>query len=77
MAASVADIEQALRRDLGDAVKAKMSDAIINGLAPTNAHESAIRVQGFLTTKIAAPRRRKRGFCLRMDYAAVHARSEC
>ena len=47
MSASVADIEQALRRDLGDAVKAKMSDAIINGLAPTNTNPQY--VQGFLT----------------------------
>ncbi len=52
MAASVADIEQALRRDLGDAVRAKMSDAIINGLAPTNTNPQY--VQGFLT-KITAP----------------------
>ena len=51
-AASVADIEQALRRDLADAVKAQMSDSIINGAAPTNA--AMQNVEGFLT-KIAAP----------------------
>ena len=50
--ASVADIEQALRRDLADAIKAKMSDLIINGAAPTNAAPQ--NVQGFLAT-IAAP----------------------
>lgn len=51
-AASVAAIEQALRRDLADAVKSKMSDLIINGIAPTNANPH--HVQGFLAT-IAAP----------------------
>ena len=48
LAASVPEIEAALRRDLGDAVKAKMSDSIINGLAPTNTNPHY--VQGFLTT---------------------------
>ena len=51
-AASVAAIEQALRRDLADAVKSKMSDLIINGAAPTNANPQ--NVQGFLAT-ITAP----------------------
>ena len=36
-AASVGDLEQALRRDLADAIKSKMSNAIINGAAVTNA----------------------------------------
>ena len=49
-AAQVADIEQALRRDLADAVKSKMSDLILNGDESTNAYEP----DGFLT-KIAAP----------------------
>lgn len=52
MSASVADLESALRRDLGDAVKSKMSDAIINGLAPTTQNPQYVR--GFLS-KIAAP----------------------
>ena len=52
MAASVMDIESSLRRDLADAVRSKMSDAIINGMAPTNTNPQY--VQGFLT-KIAAP----------------------
>ena len=38
-AAQVADIEQALRRDLGDAVRSKMSDLILNGDESTNGHE--------------------------------------
>ena len=46
----MADIEQALRRDLADAVKSKMSDLILNGDESTNAHEP----DGFYT-KIAAP----------------------
>ena len=51
-AASVAAIEQALRRDLADAVKASMSHQIINGAAPTNTNPH--HVQGFLAT-ITAP----------------------
>ena len=50
LAASVVGIEEALRRDLADAVLAKMSDQIINGDEGTNAEE----VDGFLAT-IAAP----------------------
>ena len=49
-AAQVADIEQALRRDLGDAVKARMSALILSGDESTNPQEP----DGFLT-KIAAP----------------------
>ena len=44
--ASVAALEQALRRDLADSVKAKMSDLIINGVAPTNANPQ--HVEGFI-----------------------------
>ena len=36
IAASVPGLEQALRRDLADAVKSSMSNLIINGVAPTN-----------------------------------------
>ena len=49
-AAQVPDLEQALRRDLADAVKAKMSSLILLGNEGTNAHEP----DRFLT-KIAAP----------------------
>ena len=52
MDASVADLEQALRRDLADAVRSEMSDLIINGAAPTNTAPQ--NVQGFLNT-ITAP----------------------
>ena len=45
--ASVPDIEQALRRDLADAVKSKMSDIIINGAAPDNTNPQ--RIEGFVT----------------------------
>ena len=65
--AQVADIEQALRRDLGDAVKAKMSDLILTGDTATNAHEP----NGFLT-KLAAPGE-PAGVATYADYAGVHA----
>ena len=43
IAASVAQIEEALRRDLGDAVKSKMSDLIISGAAPTKQQPAKCR----------------------------------
>ena len=46
-AASVIDLEQALRRDLADSVKASMTQSIINGTAPTTTNPH--HVQGFLT----------------------------
>ena len=48
LAASVAEVEQAFRRDLGDAVKSAMSNLIINGAAPTNSNPQ--NVEGFLTS---------------------------
>ena len=47
IAASVPGLEQALRRDLADAVKAEMSDLIVSGSAPNT--QNPQRVQGFLT----------------------------
>ena len=49
-AAQVPDLEMSLRRDLGDAVKAKMSDLSLNGDEATNAQEPS----GFYE-KITAP----------------------
>ena len=46
-AASVADIEQALRRDLADAIASQMSDQIINGPAPSGAAPQNVR--GFIS----------------------------
>ena len=46
MNASVPDIEQALRRDLADAVKASMNQTIINGSAETT--QNPERIQGFI-----------------------------
>ena len=66
-AAQVADIEQALRRDLADAVKAKMSDLILNGNEGTNAHEP----DGFLTKLNAPPA--PTAEATYADYAGVHA----
>ena len=71
LAASVADIESALRRDLGDAVKAKMSDSIINGLAPTNTNPEY--VEGFLSA-ITAPSNPS-AVAEFSDYAGSHASS--
>ena len=68
-AAQVADIEQALRRDLGDAVKAKMSDLILNGDESTNPQEP----DGFLT-KITAPTDPTAESAY-ADYAGSHATS--
>ena len=48
--AQIPMIESALRRDLADAVRSKMSDLILNGDAGTNSHEP----NGFLT-KLTAP----------------------
>ena len=47
MAASVPGIEEALRRDLADAVRSNMEQQIISGTAPTNSAPQ--HVQGFLT----------------------------
>ena len=47
MAASVSDLEAALRRDLADVIKSKMTDTLINGVAPTNSNPQ--NIQGFLT----------------------------
>ena len=68
-AASVADIEMALRRDLADAIKSKMSDLIINGAAPTN--QNPQNVQGFLTA-ITAPGDAG-AVAVYADYAGAHA----
>ena len=51
-AASVASLEQGLRRDLADAVKSKMSDIIINGTAPNT--QNPQRIEGFLARLTAA-----------------------
>lgn len=69
MAASVAAIEAALRRDLGDAVRAKMSDLIVNGLAPTA--QDPQNVQGFLAT-LTAPDDAS-ATATYADYASAHA----
>ena len=71
-AASVADLEQAIRRDLADAIMAAMSNAIINGLAvDPNDSATAANVQGFLT-KIAAPTA-PAAEAVYADYAGSHA----
>ena len=68
-AASVADIEQALRRDLAGSIKAQMSNLIINGVAPTN--QNPQNVQGFLAT-ISEPSDAS-ATAVFADYAGAHA----
>ena len=71
-AASVVDIEQALRRDLADAIKSRMSYEIINGVAvDPNDAATAANVPGFLAT-IAAPADAGAEASY-ADYAGAHA----
>ena len=70
MAASVAGLEQALRRDLADAIRSKMADLLINGAAPTN--NAPQNVEGFLT-KLAAPNPLPTAAAAFADYAGAHA----
>ena len=49
--ASVADIEGALRRDLADAIKSKMSDIIVNGTAPNT--QNPQRIEGLISALTA------------------------
>lgn len=65
--ASIPGVEEALRRDLADAVRSKMSDLILNGNEGTNAHEP----DGFLT-KITAPDVPDAEATF-LDYAGAHA----
>ena len=67
LAAQVPDLESALRRDLADAVRAKMSDLILNGDEGTNAQEP----DGFLTT--IAPPTVPTAEATFADYAGSHA----
>ena len=69
LAAQVIDLEPALRRDMADAVGAKMSDLIINGDEATNSHEP----DGFATT-ITAPGDAA-ATAVYADYAGAHAQA--
>ena len=69
-AAVSADLEAALRRDLGDAVMSKMSDRIINGVAPTNSNPQYVR--GFLN-KIGAATDLSSAEAAAGDYGRLHA----
>ena len=70
LAAQVMELEPALRRDLADAVRAKMSDLILNGDEGTNAQEP----DGFLTT--IAPPTVPTAEATFADYAGSHAGAE-
>ena len=67
MASQVVDLEPALRRDLADAVSAKMSDLIVNGDEATNPQEP----DGFATT-ITAPDNAA-AVATYSDYAGAHS----
>ena len=69
MAGQVMELEQALRRDLADAVRSQMSNLLINGDEATNAHEP----DGFATT-IAAPADAG-ATATYADYAGAHAQA--
>ena len=71
MAASVPDIEQALRRDLADAVKSSMSNQIINGIAPTT--QNPQHVQGFIT-RLGTAVDLSSAEATAADYGRLHAR---
>ena len=70
-AASVSDLEQAIRRDLADAIKSSMSSQIITSEAPTNANPHRILGGGFLT-KLDAPNDAG-ATATYADYAGSHA----
>lgn len=69
-AASVSDIEQALRRDLADAVKSAISNQVINGAAPTNAAPQ--NVQGFIS-KLGAADDLSAAQAAAADYGRLHS----
>ena len=70
--ATVADLEQAIRRDLADAIQSAMSNAIINGAAvDANDAATAANVEGFLS-KLAAPTAPSAQASY-ADYAGSHA----
>ena len=69
VAASVVELEGALRRDLADAIKSKMSDLIINGAAATNAAPQ--NVAGLLTLLIGSDLSAAEATA--GDYGSLHA----
>ena len=68
-AASVADLEGALRRDLGDAIKSKMSDTVINGVAATA--QAPQNIQGFISALTATDLSAAR--VTASDYGKLHS----
>ena len=69
MIASVPDIETALRRDLADAVKSKLSDIIINGQAPTT--QNPQHIEGFFNELTATDLSAAQATAA--DYGKLHA----
>ena len=69
-AAAVRDLEMALRRDLGDAVKSRMSHIAINGVAPTNANPQ--NIEGFIV-RLGAATDLSAAEATAADYGRLHA----
>ena len=70
IAASVVDLEQALRRDLADSVSAAMSQSIIAGAAPTAGNPQ--HVQGFIS-KLGAADDLSAAEATAGDYGRLHS----
>ena len=72
IAASVGDVEQALRRDISDAIMSAMSNMIINGAAVDSSDPAtAANIEGFVA-KLAAPTAPSAEASF-ADYAGSHA----
>lgn len=70
MAASTPGIEQALRRDLADAVKSKMSDILVNGQEPDGSNPE--RIEGFIS-ELGAATDLSTGVANATAYGRLHA----
>ena len=70
LAASVSDIEQALRRDVADDARSKMSNAIINGATPDGTNPE--RIEG-LITEIGTATDLSSAEATAADYGKLHA----
>ena len=69
-AASVPDLEGALRRDLADAVKSAMANSIINGVAPTVSNPQ--HIEGFLA-ELGAATDLSTAAAAASDYGRLHS----
>ena len=70
LAASVTELEQALRRDLADAIKSSMSNQIINGIAPTTSNPH--NVTGFIV-RLGTATDLSSALATAADYGKLHS----